>query len=336
MALTPSDAASLAGELTKWEYAEYFFTLLVVIGCVGEYAACFTNWLTRGDARRKHDLEKRSTLLLIGALALELVCLVKTNSLSGRLIGSLDEQSRQAVEDSTKALGDSSKAIKQSDKAKKEASEASTLATGAKKEADAFKADIASAKKQASEAESHLGEAVSMARAEEAELRKLEKQVAPRLFNREQLISIRDNLRAFRGHSAVRVESYGLDGEGAALATQIMSIITSATGVTPINGIAGSIVSGGFDQGIQIRGPASERMFMSAMASQFASVGGLTAVQINGATFRAGGTLSGRAAIAGGAILGGGGGPTVPPIPAAGPVIVQVGIKPIETLIFTQ
>src|SRR2546428_470328 len=44
-------------------------------------AADFTNWFTGGIEERKELLAKGSTLLLVGSLALELICLVRTNQL---------------------------------------------------------------------------------------------------------------------------------------------------------------------------------------------------------------------------------------------------------------
>jgi hypothetical protein len=201
MTLTAFEVSSLADALTKWEYAEYFFASLVTLACLGEFIAEFTNWFTRGVEHRKKRLEKVSTLLLVGALALELVCLVQTNWLSGKLIGSLSEQARAAVEKSKKALDDSSAAITRSgtaeatagnavatsDKARGTASTALDLATGARKEADSFERDIVSAKEQAASAESHLAEALQRATEAAAALERIK---SPRtLTNVPELIS---------------------------------------------------------------------------------------------------------------------------------------------------
>lgn len=165
--LTASEVSSLADTLTKWEYAEYFFAALVTIACFGEYVAAFKDWFTWGKEKRKKLLEQYSTLLLVGALALELVCLVRTNQLSGKLIGSLSERSEEAVQRSRRALWDSNTAITQSNqataearsaretsraavdissKAKGAASTALTLAGDVRKEADSFAKDLAKAK----------------------------------------------------------------------------------------------------------------------------------------------------------------------------------------------
>jgi hypothetical protein len=106
MILTASEVvASLSTRLGYWEYAEYASAFLVAVGCLGEYAADFTKWWTKGGLwkflghsmeRRKEALEKRSTLLLMGALALELICLFSTNEISGRIIATLDNEAALA------------------------------------------------------------------------------------------------------------------------------------------------------------------------------------------------------------------------------------------------
>ena len=106
MTLTASEVvASLSTKLTYWEYAEYVSAFFVAVGCLGEYSAEFTKWWTRGGfwkylgptmERRKEALEKRSTLLLIGALALELMCLFRTNGISGQIIATLDNEAALA------------------------------------------------------------------------------------------------------------------------------------------------------------------------------------------------------------------------------------------------
>src|SRR5712691_13438044 len=96
MTLTPSEVASLTRSLEYWEYAEYFSAFLVCVACAGEYIASFKDWFTGGVPERKKKLEQRSTWLLVASLSLELVCLVRTNSLSGRIIGSLAERAEEA------------------------------------------------------------------------------------------------------------------------------------------------------------------------------------------------------------------------------------------------
>lgn len=231
-----SDASPLAKALTHWEWAEYISSGLVALGCIGEYVADFTNWLTDGDKERKERLAKRSTLLLIAALSVELICLVRTNTLSGMLIGSLSEEAtaadtkaKTALSDSTTALQQSStaeassrQAIADSSKATKFASGASTLAVGARREADSFEKDIVSAKTQAAEAESHLAEALKQAADATAELNRLK---SPRtLTNPDGLISA---LKIYQGTQYTFV-SVGQDEESIRLLQQIDGILHSA------------------------------------------------------------------------------------------------------------
>lgn len=208
MAFMVSDVSSLSKALSRWELAEYISCGLVAIACAGEYVADFTNWLTGGIKESKERLAKASTLLLISALALELLCLVRTNTLSSALIGSLDQVAGEADARAKTALGNSTTALTQSgvaenssgraldesNKARASASNALGLASGARQEADSFEKDIASAKTQATEAESHLAEALKRAADATAELDRLK---SPRtLINTSELIT---TLQAFKG-----------------------------------------------------------------------------------------------------------------------------------------
>jgi len=187
MILTPPEVASLSESLSFWENGEYISEALVALACIGEYVASFTTWFTKGDKDRQHRLEKRSTLLLISALSLEILCLVRTNELSGRVIGSLGEQAEKAnekavlaidssdtaVTKSGQAVSASGDALLKSGKAEGAASNALTLARGARQEADSFEKDIVLAKKQAADAESHLAEALRRVAEATAELDRL-------------------------------------------------------------------------------------------------------------------------------------------------------------------
>jgi hypothetical protein len=229
MILTASDVSSLAKSLSRWEIAEYVFAGLVTVACAGEYVADFKDWFTGGDKAKKERLAKASTLLLIGALALELTCLVKTNSLSGQLIGSLDQKAGEADAKANTALGTSATALTRSadaiadsstalsrakdalakagkaaaslgkaedeaDKAQTASSSALTLAREARQEADSFEQDIVSAKKQAAEAESHLAEALRQTTAATEELNRLK---TARSLSEEQQARIVSKIKPF-------------------------------------------------------------------------------------------------------------------------------------------
>src|SRR5581483_4551616 len=122
MILTASDVSELSRELIWWERGEYFFSFIVAAACFGEYVADFrSSWYRTGnserDELRKEHISKTSTLVLVAALVLELLCVVRANDLSGRVIGSIDLLAADAA----------SKAGTASDKADK----AQTVAKGA-------------------------------------------------------------------------------------------------------------------------------------------------------------------------------------------------------------
>jgi hypothetical protein len=177
MILTASDVSSLSQSLHRWEIAEYIFEGLVIIACAGELVAD----LGRKCLKKAHRIQRLSTILLVAALSMELICLVKTNDLSGRVIGSLsdkaekaDAEAQSAIDKSSLAEGKSNAAIADSStalsqakdaltkagkaqdslgKAEDEANKAQTassnalnLARGARQEADSFEKDIAAAK----------------------------------------------------------------------------------------------------------------------------------------------------------------------------------------------
>jgi hypothetical protein len=133
MIFIASGVESLSRSLGRWEIAEYVCAGLVAVACAGEYIADFTDWFTCGVKEKKDRLAKRSTLLLIASLALELVCLVKTNSLSGRLVGSLSEKAAAADTKAQSALEASGKAQDKADVVAKQADALKTrmeVATG--------------------------------------------------------------------------------------------------------------------------------------------------------------------------------------------------------------
>jgi hypothetical protein len=192
MIFTASDIDSLSRSLSRWEWAEYISEAFVIVACAGEFIADLDRpWLT---TERKHHLERRSTILLVAALSASLVCLIRTNELSGNVIGFLGQKAEEAGGKAKVAIADSSTAMSQAKdaltkagmaqqslgKAEQEASGAEsaasnalTMASGARKEADSFEKDIVSAKTQATNAESHLAEALRQATAATYELNRL-------------------------------------------------------------------------------------------------------------------------------------------------------------------
>jgi Alanine-zipper, major outer membrane lipoprotein len=143
MTLIAPDASSLAASLSRWEIFEYCACGLVAIACAGEYIADFTNWFTAGIEERKKRLAKVSTLLLIASLAFELVCLVETNSVSGRLIGSLSEKASAADSKSDSALVKANTAVTKADAAGVAAGEAQKKVDAVSERAEEIDSDLA-------------------------------------------------------------------------------------------------------------------------------------------------------------------------------------------------
>jgi hypothetical protein len=192
MIFTSSDVWSLSQSLHRWEIGEYVSEAFVILACAGEMVADLgEHWL---GERRRRRVERLSTMLLVAALSMSLICLVRTNELSGVVIGSLGDKAEEADKKAKLAISDSSTALAQGkdalfragsaeaslSKAEKEAksaqaasSNALAIAGHARKEADSFEADIKSAKKQAAGAESHLADAMKRADALTVQLNRL-------------------------------------------------------------------------------------------------------------------------------------------------------------------
>ncbi|MGD0362736.1 MAG: hypothetical protein ABSC93_17800, partial [Bryobacteraceae bacterium] len=192
MTLTPSDVESLTTALTRWEYAEYASGGLVAVACAGEYIASFKPWFTGGDKARKERLEKRSTLLLIVALAAELICLVKTNQISGQVIGALDVRATEAYRKAGDAVVNSEVAIGKSG----DAINKSEIAAG---RVEVIGNDITSLKTRATEVSAELAEALRRATDAEEEAGRLKARFADRTLTDSQVHEIEDEIRPFVG-----------------------------------------------------------------------------------------------------------------------------------------
>jgi hypothetical protein len=170
------------------------------------------------------------------------------------------------------------------------------------------------ADERASENEKEAARLQKLAEAERLERIKLEAAVAPRSLSLEQQRLIASACGRFRGRS-VLVSSYGMDGEGAALAGQIISVLRTS-GITVADARASIIVTGGFEMGVHVRGTDVERDLVSSLGNALSSTGKLK-VSINDTPPRLGSAM-------------GGGGESFP----AGSVFVtvMVGIKPLPIL----
>jgi hypothetical protein len=80
--------------LTFWEWVEGLATLAVLIGCIGEYLADFTD-VPRNEAARV-GFRKRSLILLICGLAIETLAMSRTFQISAREITHLENETAAA------------------------------------------------------------------------------------------------------------------------------------------------------------------------------------------------------------------------------------------------
>jgi hypothetical protein len=148
MILTASDVSSLSTMLARWELAEYIAEAFVVLGCLGELVADIgERWL--GERRGKH-LERWSTIVLILALMVSLTSTVRTNELSGFVIGSLgdkadeaDAKAQTALKDSANASAEAARAKSTAETSSATADKAARSANGALTIAGEAKADVA-------------------------------------------------------------------------------------------------------------------------------------------------------------------------------------------------
>lgn len=115
MMFTASDVSSLVG----WERGEYISEAFVIVACTGELVADLgRKCLTRAHRDRVGRL---STILLVAALSASLICLVRTNELSGNVIGSLGDKAEGAEKKANAALTDSRSAQQEADAVSKQA-----------------------------------------------------------------------------------------------------------------------------------------------------------------------------------------------------------------------
>ncbi|HEV2322833.1 MAG TPA: hypothetical protein VGS10_02660 [Terracidiphilus sp.] len=93
-----------SSSLLFWEIAGYFSTVVVILGCIGEYLAEFTK--VPKDEVAKHKLSKLSLIILTAGIAGELLTAVQSSSISSRVIANLEASvkiANQSAVDAAKA-----------------------------------------------------------------------------------------------------------------------------------------------------------------------------------------------------------------------------------------
>lgn len=146
----------------------------------------------------------------------------QNDRLSEQVIGSLDAKARDAFTSASSALSKAEEAESKGDEALGKVKSAKDAADRAKNEAD-----------------------VVLARAEQ--LREQVEALSPRTLSVEQQRKIATVLRNLRGQHPTVIESYSMDGEGTALATQLIGAFEASGHGAPGDGRADQIVTGGFE-----------------------------------------------------------------------------------------
>jgi hypothetical protein len=192
MFLTASEVLTLSSPLDWWELGEYISASVVIIAVAGEYIADFTNWFTQADEAKKKRLGKRSTILLIAGLAMELLCLVRTSQLSGNTIAVLNRQAR----------------------------EAERIAKG-------FEQDIAKAREGMATAKQETARLASIAEGERLARIEIEARLAPRRIGVEQRRKFAKTLSPYPG-TLVELATPPGDSEAADFGADIRSVLTQS------------------------------------------------------------------------------------------------------------
>jgi hypothetical protein len=187
-------------------------------------------------------------------------------------------------------------------------------AAQARKDAGLASDRAGQADERASKNEKEAARLRALAETERLERVKLEAVVAPRSLSLSQQRMIASVCEKFHGHG-VMVSSYGMDGEAAALAMQIISALKAAK-IVVADARSSITVAGGFEDGVHVRGPDAELDFITALGAALSSIGKLK-VSINDPQPRVGAAM-------------GGGGQSFPPGTVF--VTVMVGVKPLPIL----
>jgi hypothetical protein len=200
-----------------------------------------------------------------------------------------------------------------------------------------LRTDEEMARKSVADANRKAGEANSTAEREKLERQQLAVLVSPRTLSVEQQNKIGAACKgsyATSPNNRIRVESYGLDGEGAALAQEIVGALTSGSLYSSV-AIGATVQSGQFDTGVLISSPPEAIDFANCLATAFTKIGRLAEVKVNGERHLGGARMGGNATMGGNASMGGGGNPMRPagPLPPGSPIEIMVGIRSVAVAV---
>jgi len=185
----------LDSSASLWEFTEYFGTVVVIVGVIGEYLAEFHHISDNESKRRK--FAKRSTLVLIIGLAVELLGLVRTSQLTAHTIAVLNEQAQLARSDASTANKIAKGFEGQIADANARAKNAEAELASANAASQDAVAKVAHANARIAEANVRAAEAVKAAETERLARVKIEERLRPRDLSAEQQERITSRLKQY-------------------------------------------------------------------------------------------------------------------------------------------
>jgi hypothetical protein len=234
----------LSSSLLFWEIAGFISTVVVILGCVGEYIAEFTRIPKTDDG--KHRISRLSLIILTVGIAGELLTAVQSSLISGHVIADL-----QAT--ATAAKKSASDAADAATRAKTSADGAETKAEAVGNEADAVGLKVAAVSKMADQIDAGL-RATQYA----FSMRNLQS-----LASRDQLI---EQLKRFKGKTVfVRSYRYMGDADGFRVCKMVIDLAHSA-GMNPVDQCSTLLPGETPTTGIQVCGPNDQEMLSLSKA----------------------------------------------------------------------
>jgi hypothetical protein len=159
---------SIWSSLALWEWLGYASTIVVILGCIGEYIADFTR--IPGDEEGRHQWSKLSLIILTLGIAGELLTAMRVSSISGAVITDLEKSVATARDSAALAKTSAATAKDDAEASGIIAADAINLGSASIRETATFGKRITAATRQADRAESDLQESINRTRRLESQL----------------------------------------------------------------------------------------------------------------------------------------------------------------------
>jgi hypothetical protein len=258
---------SLESTSDKWFIRLLVSTGVVAIGCVLEIGETWTDlrrWIRLRRGLPVAEENPTSWHVPAGAIGLMLVIF--------GVIGEGIFEAYVSTSDTALRLHDEQIVAE----TRKQAAETYERAAGAMREAESAKLDAEDAKIRAKGANDKSDQ--ETAKREELGAKIAEREITDK--QQKDIGAACANLDTYGSKKRILVRSYGMDKEGADLATDIGKSLNSANLFTQIN--TGDIQTGVLDTGVLVFGPPEDEAFTSCLAKALVDIGKLTEVSVNG------------------------------------------------------